>query len=206
MNIYKHIADHFDDTRFCHWNAVKDFLNNIPTKSIVLDAGCGNGKYISVRKDIIFLCFDITKELLNIAANKYSKPDFIVCSCENIPIKDNCVDYAISIAVIHHLDSYDKRKQACLNILNKVKQNGEVLITFWAYEQENSKKRDTKWKKLYDNDTDYLIPWLERVSKTVYWRYYHLYTQEEVEKLGKELGYKYIIKFEYDNWVLHIQK
>jgi len=207
MEVYTHIAKHFDDTRYCFWNTVKKFIEDIPTKSIILDVGCGNGKYSRVRKDLIFISLDITRPLLEIAQEKTkseSFTDLFQVSCDKIPIRLNSIDYAISVAVIHHLDTYHKRLNACLEIIDKVKKDGKILITFWAYEQENPKKRDTKWKLI--KETDYLVPWLERSSKIVYWRYYHLFTEKEVKQLAQDIGYPYELVFEYDNWMLIIQK
>lgn len=203
--IYSKIAQHFSDTRYSHWEKVKEFIVSLPKYSTVIDIGCGNGKYTTVRKDLIFLCFDITLELLHIAKENQngSIKDFINASCiHSIPVKQ--VDYAISIAVIHHLPSYEQRIKALCNIIDKV--NKQALITLWAYEQSCIKKRDSKWKKLNDNN-DYLIPWLDRVTKEIHWRFYHLFTKEEVDKVCKDIvsiynDITYTISFEHDNWIV----
>jgi tRNA (uracil-5-)-methyltransferase TRM9 len=207
--IYSKIAKHFSDTRYSHWEKVKDFIISLPKYSTVMDIGCGNGKYTTVRKDLLFLCFDITLELLQIAKeNKNgSSKDFLNISCINsIPVKQ--VDYAISIAVIHHLMSYDDRIKAISNILEKV--NKQALLTVWAYEQACTKKRDSKWKKININN-DYLIPWLDRLTKETHWRFYHLFTKQEVEKVCKDIIsiYKditYTISFEHDNWIIQFNR
>lgn len=204
MNVYSTIAQHFSDTRYSHWKAVKDFLLDIPKYSIVLDIGCGNGKYSLVRKDLIFYSFDITKELLIIAKQnrKGSIKDFMHGSCvQSLPILDNRIDYAICIAVIHHLVNPMDRIQSIIHILSKLKEKGSLLITLWAHEQPILPK--WKWIK----ETDYLIPWLDKYTQNTYWRYYHLFTEQEVYELGnriKEMIHTidYKISFEHNNWIL----
>ena len=203
-DVYSTIAKHFSDTRYSHWKAVKDFLLEIPKYSIVLDIGCGNGKYSLVRNDLIFLAFDITHELLTIAkeTKKGSIKDFMHGSCiHTLPIINKIANYAICIAVIHHLASHTERVQTILNILTKIADQGSLLITVWAYEQIIL----PKWKHI--EDTDYLIPWLDKYSHKTHWRYYHLFTEEEIHKLCKEvkdhiISIDYNISFEHNNWVI----
>ena len=46
LQVYDQIADHFSSTRHSAWPRVKRFLDAIPVGSLVLDLGCGNGKYL----------------------------------------------------------------------------------------------------------------------------------------------------------------
>ncbi|CAI7840452.1 unnamed protein product [Closterium sp. NIES-54] len=45
--VYDAIAPHFSATRFARWPKVAEFLLSLPRGSLVLDAGCGNGKYLN---------------------------------------------------------------------------------------------------------------------------------------------------------------
>ena len=45
-DVYEKIAPHFSNTRYKPWPRVEQFLNSLPQGSIVLDVGCGNGKYL----------------------------------------------------------------------------------------------------------------------------------------------------------------
>lgn len=44
--VYNSIALDFSRTRHTCWPFIESFLNNLPFGSLVLDAGCGNGKYL----------------------------------------------------------------------------------------------------------------------------------------------------------------
>jgi hypothetical protein len=51
--VYEKIAGHFDTTRYAVWGCVKRFLDGVHKCSIVGDIGCGNGKNMAYRKDLM---------------------------------------------------------------------------------------------------------------------------------------------------------
>ena len=71
-----------------------------------------------------------------------------VADITNIPIRSNVLDYAISIAVVHHLSTEDRRMLAIAEMLRIVKTQGEILVYVWAFEQD----------KDYGG-TDVFVPW-----------------------------------------------
>jgi ubiquinone/menaquinone biosynthesis C-methylase UbiE len=58
LQVYDVIASHFSSTRFAVWPKVRAFLDSLPPGSVVADLGCGNGKYLGVRKDLAVLGCD----------------------------------------------------------------------------------------------------------------------------------------------------
>ena len=44
-DVYDEIYEHFDETRQKCWPRVNDFLSELKTGDILIDIGCGNGKY-----------------------------------------------------------------------------------------------------------------------------------------------------------------
>jgi alkylated DNA repair protein alkB family protein 8 len=53
--VYNDIAHHFSDTRYKPWPRVVDFLRTFSSGSLVLDVGCGNGKYMNIRNDLMMV-------------------------------------------------------------------------------------------------------------------------------------------------------
>lgn len=51
--VYDEIANHFSETRYKPWPKVENFIKSFECGSVVLDVGCGNGKYLSVNPNII---------------------------------------------------------------------------------------------------------------------------------------------------------
>ncbi|XP_063725360.1 alkylated DNA repair protein alkB homolog 8-like [Symsagittifera roscoffensis] len=68
--------------------------------------------------------------------------------CLKTPLRNNSCDHAISIAVIHHLSTLDRRKAAIREIVRILNTGGKALIYVWAMEQkvnnEQSKYISTK--------------------------------------------------------------
>lgn len=57
--VYETIADHFSGTRFKAWPVVDSFFSNLQTGHVGLDVGCGNGKNMTLRPDVMTLGFDL---------------------------------------------------------------------------------------------------------------------------------------------------
>ena len=47
IQVYEEIASHFSGTRHSPWPRVSEFLQSQPKGSVMLDIGCGNGKYLN---------------------------------------------------------------------------------------------------------------------------------------------------------------
>lgn len=56
-NVYDTIADHFSDTRHKPWPNVLNFVQSLEMGSVLVDVGCGNGKYLGHNKSI----FEVSK-------------------------------------------------------------------------------------------------------------------------------------------------
>ncbi|KAL5844162.1 hypothetical protein ACOSQ4_010120 [Xanthoceras sorbifolium] len=144
-HVYDAIAPHFSSTRFAKWPKVATFLNSLPSGSLVLDAGCGNGKYLGLNPDCFFVGCDISAPLIKICADRGQ--EVFVADAVNLPYRTGFGDAAISIAVLHHLSTENRRKKAIEELVRVVKKGGLVLITVWAVEQED-KSLVTKWTPL----------------------------------------------------------
>ncbi|TXG52875.1 hypothetical protein EZV62_022044 [Acer yangbiense] len=153
-HVYDAIAPHFSSTRFAKWPKVASFLNSLPLGSLVLDAGCGNGKYLGLNPDCFFVGCDISATLIKICADRGN--EVFVADAVNLPYRTGFSDAAISIAVLHHLSTEKRRKKAIEELVRVVKKGGLVLITVWAVEQED-KSLLTKWTPL---NQKYVEEWI----------------------------------------------
>ncbi|KAI8548218.1 hypothetical protein RHMOL_Rhmol07G0256100 [Rhododendron molle] len=152
--VYDAIAPHFSSTRFAKWPKVASFLNSLPSGSLVLDAGCGNGKYLGLNPRCYFIGCDISAPLINICAERGN--EVIVADAVNLPYRSGYGDAGISIAVLHHLSTESRRKKAIDELIRVVKKGGLVLITVWAVEQED-RLLVNKWTPLTDK---YVEEWI----------------------------------------------
>jgi len=199
---YNLIAKEFDDTRFCRWNSVRNFLDSIDKYSIVADVGCGNGKYMKYKsKELLYFGNDTSKGLLNIAKQKCPETSNIILAYGSpASYRNNAFDAVISIAVLHHIYSVENRRLFVSELIRICKPNGKIHITVWA---DTIDKK--KCKSIGNNKGDYLISW-----KNKYERYYHLFNKDELIELISKLDciacITYDISYEMENWCITIKK
>lgn len=72
-------------------------------------------------------------------------------SLTNEIVQDACVDGIISIAVLHHISSRERRISLLAEMARLMKPGARGLVTVWASEQEDTKKL-AKWESLSHND------------------------------------------------------
>ncbi|XP_044142012.1 alkylated DNA repair protein alkB homolog 8 [Bufo gargarizans] len=142
--VYEDIASHFSSTRHSPWPKVVDFLMSLPDGSLVADVGCGNGKYIGVNKNLYMVGCDRSKNLVDICGER--RFEACVCDALSVPFRNGSFDACISIAVIHHFSTEERRLAAIRELFHLIKRGGKALIYVWAMEQEY-KKNKSKYLK-----------------------------------------------------------
>ena len=137
--VYEQIASHFSSTRYKPWPIVESFLQALEPGAIGLDVGCGNGKYFTVNRDIFIVGSDRSSDLVKIASQRESH-SAIVADALALPHHAGRFDFSISIAVVHHLSTRKRRREAIGKILECLKVGGKSLIYVWALEQKGSRR------------------------------------------------------------------
>lgn len=151
-----------------------------------------------------------SENLVRIAVN-HQPHSPIVADILHLPHPDAFFDFAISIAVIHHLSSPERRIQAIMEILRTLKPGsenhpgGKALIYVWALEQKNSRRG---WDK--GDNQDVMVPWIMKSGSSkggssdapkTFHRYYHLYEESELERDIRQAGGRVLKSgYEKDNW------
>ena len=203
-DIYEKISKEFDITRTYHWSAVKNFLNELPSNSYGIDIGCGNGRNMLYREDLVMDGIDKCNNLVEICKNKGLNVK--IGDAMNILEKNNTYDFALSIAVIHHLSNSKRRAKAFLEMIRIIKKGGVGLMSVWSLEQPKSSKREF-------NLGDNIVKWhsynRETKNQDKLERYYHICDeklfQEFIECAGDTITV--LDKFnEMGNWYLKFIK
>ena len=172
-SVYNNIAHDFSNTRTKYniWNSVRKFIEELPSKSLVADIGCGNGKNMQLRtEELTYSGIDISEEMVNICQARGHH--VIQGNILRIPFADDKFDAVMSIAVIHHLESRSDRIAAIRELVRITKPGGKILIYVWAFEQPVESKRKF-------TSQDEMVPFKNK-DGSVYYRYYHLYTDDEL--------------------------
>ncbi|KAF2238311.1 uracil-5--methyltransferase TRM9 [Viridothelium virens] len=216
-SVYERIAPHFSSTRYKPWPVVEKFLRELPDGSIGLDVGCGNGKYLAVNKNIFIVASDRSPNLVAIAG-QHQPHSALVADALDLPYRLSFYDFAISVAVVHHLSTEERRVQSLKAIFDSLREadassnGGRALIYVWALEQKESRRG---WDEGHEQDV--MVPWVMKDHKkkpkdadhvaevpgaqTTHYRYYHLYRKGELEHDVSEAGGIVLDSgYEKDNW------
>jgi tRNA (uracil-5-)-methyltransferase TRM9 len=200
--LYSNIINEFDRTRGYVWPCLKKFIDVIPNKYnlSIYEAGCGNGRNLIYAKNSGFssVCgTDICPEFVKICKDK----NLDVSTADILDPLDKKYDIILSVAVIHHLDSEEKRIKSIYNLLNGLKEYGILFLTFWSYEVGDSIVK----KKLELGDN--IVPWRSKKTKQILEnRYYYIYNKENLINTLNKLQVDFSIEWEEQNWIVIIKK
>lgn len=139
--VYEQIAGHFSTTRHKPWPKVVEFMQGVPPGSVVMDLGCGNGKNILRRDDIVQIAGERSSGLLSECKEHIhgiGAADCVRLDLLHAMLRDDTADIVICIAVIHHFSSQARRLQAVSTIHRLLRKGGRALITVWAKDQTKS--------------------------------------------------------------------
>jgi tRNA (uracil-5-)-methyltransferase TRM9 len=170
--VYDEIAGHFDATRYKPWPETLEFLTGLPSGALVLDAGCGNGRNAVAAEELghTVVGFDVSGAMLQKTREKCGC-GLVQADARQVPFRDGAFDAALSIAVIHHLETESVRLDALREMGRVLKPGGLALVGVWAREQERLAGR-------CDGRGDALVDW-KTPDGVVRKRFYHLYKEDE---------------------------
>lgn len=115
------------------------------------DVGCGNGKYLGVNPNIVMLGSDMSSNLVGICRAKGF--DAMICDNLDLCYRPNAFDFVISIAVIHHFSTAERRLEAIRAMTRILRPNGRILVFVWALQQTGRTSR----RKFQEQDV--FVPW-----------------------------------------------
>ena len=145
-------------------------------------------------------------------ASSHQPHSTIVADALFLPHPCSRFDFAISIAVIHHLSTPVRRTEAIRAVLETLKPgSGRALFFVWALEQKNSRRG---WS--VGDEQDQMVPWVLRCSGEkksgenestaengvrTFHRYYHLFREGELEECIEKAGGTVVKNgYDRDNW------
>ncbi|XP_006159046.1 probable tRNA methyltransferase 9B isoform X1 [Tupaia chinensis] len=145
--VYESTASDFSALQSKAWPRVRQFLLEQRPGSLVADIGCGTGKYLKVNSQVHTLGCDYCGPLVEIARNRGC--EVMVCDNLNLPFRDQGFDAVISIGVIHHFSTKQRRIRAIKEMARVLVPGGQLMIYVWAMEQKNR----------HFEKQDVLVPW-----------------------------------------------
>lgn len=202
-DVYDAIATDFSRTRTRVWNHVQKFLDDIPNDSKCIDIGCGNGKNMlhdNINQRVNFVGIDNCKNFVKICKDRSLTVECMDC-CD-LQYQDNTFDYALSIAVIHHMNSYERRMKAVSEMIRILKKEGIGLVSFWSFENQD--------KHMFDVG-DNMVKWKHSITNVVYDRFYYIFDEHDLKEFMNVVIDKFGIKVlemfnEKGNWYITFKK
>ena len=89
-------------------------LRSLLTLSLELEEhlGCGTGKYVKLKSDLFALGCDRSEQVCELAREKYAHIPIVIADNLHLPYRNDLFDAVLSIGVIHHLATHQRRVQA----------------------------------------------------------------------------------------------
>ncbi len=151
----------------------------------LLNVGCAHGPdFPPFVKNFELYGIDFSRKMLELARKYAEKYEFQVSLVEadarHLPYGNDFYDYAIAVATYHHIEGDEERIKALRELKRVLKPGGEAFITVW-----------NKWQpRFWLKKKDILMPW-KSGEETLY-RYYHLFSYGELEKVIKKAGFEVV--------------
>ena len=233
QKVYDIVAQQWHGTRYRAWTGVEAFIRKQPAGLLAADVGCGNGKNIPevVKGGGFALGSDFSRGLIEICRdNSY---EVMVADAVILPYRSNVFDYALNIAVLHHISSPERRVELVKETMRIIKVGGVALFYAWALEQEQGGVSGHQFE-----GQDVLVPFHNKIKvkgvapetqreresrvagapahgeadpekrSVVYQRYCHVYVRGELSTLFTHLPWCDVEREYYDhgNWCVEVRK
>lgn len=209
---YSQFSADFSATRSSERFNIEPFRKFLANDIRLLDAGCGNGRLASALENASFsldyVGIDGSSELVAFAQKKNAtlrnvRAQFRVVDL-TLPRWSESLrdappfDVIVSLAVLHHIPSFELRANVLREIRALLKPRGIIVMSNWQFlNDERLRKKIVTWDKVMPNDSrldtnDYLLDW--KRGGTGY-RYVHLLDKTEVEHLADASGLQVVEQF-----------
>lgn len=132
---------------------VAQFLASLDPGSMVCDVGCGTGRYMNCNPLIYTMGVDRCYRLTDVT--KENGGEVTLCDNLELPFRDESFDAVLSVAVVHHFATTERRVGAIRELARIMRIGGRVIITVWALEQKQNRFESQ----------DVLIPWQQPKSR-----------------------------------------
>lgn len=139
-------------------NKVANYLKALVNNKVVLDAGCGTGKFLPILESIStkYIGVDLSSNQLEKAKAKSKKENslFLNSSLVNIPLEDNSVDLIISTWVLGTITDLTEREKCLTELKRVLKPTGKIILVENAenseFEELRNRTSDSRTKD-YNN-------------------------------------------------------
>jgi ubiquinone/menaquinone biosynthesis C-methylase UbiE len=108
------------------WRTAEQFVMSLPPRSLLLDLGCGSGRYARLNQNIVHICTDFSLEQCKLTS---SKTDVVRASALNLPFLSASFDHVMCLHMIHHLRTQEQRIRCLAEIYRILRVGGSAFVT-----------------------------------------------------------------------------
>lgn len=186
---YNPFAKTFSESRKnMKWPELDAIISEIISQNYhsVLDVGAGNGRFLeqfflkNPEKNIDYLGIDASSELVQEAKKSFPNHNFLVANMQDFFAWKNLqkFDAIVFLASFHHLENENERIMVLENAKKFLWENGKIFLTNWNLLPQEKYQKFHKWNGDFD------------IKIGEYFRYYHGFSLEELEKIFIKTGFK----------------
>jgi tRNA (uracil-5-)-methyltransferase TRM9 len=182
-NVYDRIAEGWYNYR--HRTIFKSELARLAARwrgGRLLNVGCAHGPdFVPFREGFELHGIDTSAKMLELAGKYAEKFDFKVklrqADARELPYPNEYFDWAIAVAVYHHIEDAAGRLAAFKELHRALKPGGEAFITAW-----------NRWQpRFWSKPRDLTVPWRSKDGTAA--RFYHLFTFGEMQQTARAAGF-----------------
>ena len=215
---YQTFAVSFSSTRYQVQPGVKKILQRIPFSANVLDLGCGNGNILrnlcTQKFSGMYMGVDFSPNLIDDAQHLYtalrgecsfeaqfSAFDLVASDWRNIPIHKPW-EVICAFAVFHHIPGSENRKILFQHVRECMCPATKFIFSVWQPQNSTRMvKRFQSWNVISMSESDVesgdvLLDW--RSEEKTGFRYVHIFTEEELAMLAREVQCSIVEQFYSD--------
>ncbi len=213
---YSQFSADFSDSRSSERFNIEPFRKYLANDIRLLDAGCGNGRLAGTLEragfSLDYVGIDGSAELISFAQKKnaalknvraeFRVVDLTTRGWHNELQDASPFDMSVSLAVLHHIPSFELRTNVLQEIRALLKPRGIFVMSNWQFlNNERLRKKIVPWEMVATSDSrletnDYLLDWKRG---GVGYRYVHLVDEKEVEQLANASDFQVVEQFYADN-------